>query len=132
MIYIFILLIIGLIIYLLQQNVESFNNMDEQDEAFYNKYILKTEIPKCPKPIDKNKYILKTEIPKCPKPIDKNKYILKTELNKYLSKVPNCYKNNIVPNNIVPNNIVPNNIVPNKCPIPSNYLNNYTSYVSFN
>ena len=104
MIYIFILLIIGLIIYLLQQNVESFNNMDEQDEAFYNKYILKTEIPKCPKPIDKNKYILKTE------------------LNKYLSKVPNCYKNNIVPNNIVPN----------KCPIPSNYLNNYTSYVSFN
>ena len=50
-----------------------------------NKYILRSQVPKCPKQPDMKQYIRKTEIPaprRCP---DMDKFVLKTS-------VPPCHK----------------------------------------
>jgi len=45
-----------------------------------SKYVLKTEIPSCPKVPSPDKYILKTQVPVCSPPVDLSKYMLKTEI----------------------------------------------------
>lgn len=45
-----------------------------------DKYILKTNIPPSIEHIDRDKYILKSEIPTCPR-VDLSKYVLKSSLN---------------------------------------------------
>ena len=82
------------------------NNIDSVD---LKKYILKTEIPVCPKQLsindyikkntlpDMSKYILKTQLPVCPKQIDLKNYIKKKtlpDMSKYILKtqIPVCPK----------------------------------------
>ena len=60
-----------------------------------NKYILKNQVPKCPKIPDMNKYTLKSEIPApklCP---DMSKFVLKTSIppiQKPSCPKPDCVK----------------------------------------
>ena len=78
-----------------------------------NKYILKTEIPVCPKQInmdnyieknkfpDMSKYILKTQLPICPKIPDLGKFVLKSSVPppKKCPTCPTCPKCSKCPNN---------------------------------
>ena len=105
-----------------------------------NKYILKTEIPVCPKQIniddyieknkfpDLNKYILKTEIPVCPKQINMDNYIEKNkfpDLKKYILKtqLPICPKIPDLSKFVLKSSVPP----PRKCPkCPNTKLNTNT------
>ena len=87
-----------------------------------NKYILKTEIPVCPKQIniddyieknkfpDMSKYILKTQLPICPKQINMDNYIEKNkfpDMSKYILKtqLPICPKQINIDNYIKKNKL---------------------------
>ena len=105
-----------------------------------NKYILKTEIPVCPKQInidnyieknkfpDMSKYILKTQLPICPKQINMDNYIEKNkfpDLKKYILKtqLPICPKIPDLSKFVLKSSVPP----PKKCPkCPNNKLNNNT------
>ena len=83
-------------------------NAKKLDEILLSdKFILKTQIPKCETCAsipNLNQHILKTQIPTCPKPIDLSRYILKTQIpivqkhvamNEYINSLNNN-KSNVI------------------------------------